>query len=202
MDLSFACLLSYLLGSVPFALLMVRLLAGVDVRSIGSGNVGATNASRAFKKARIPVFLLIYVLDFGKGLVPTLYFGSWLGAEGLTAQVLIGAAAILGHCTSPFLGFRGGKGVATSTGVFAVLTPIPLVCALGVFFALLLSTKKVYLGSLGIGLTLAIGSIIDGGSEAFGARLPVTVLCLLLAAFLFYTHRNNLRGHKPKQIPA
>jgi glycerol-3-phosphate acyltransferase PlsY len=188
---------AYLLGSVPFALILVRLVAGVDVREIGSGNVGATNAARAFgKRGRIPMFALIYVLDCAKGLLPTLLGPSLFGFTGspeLSYQVLFGAAAILGHCTSPFLGFRGGKGVATTTGVIAYLAPYVLVVAFAMFFAVLGLTRQVFLGSLALGMTLAVGVIVEDPSQAFATRWPLTVFSLVVALFLFYTHRSNIQ---------
>lgn len=196
MMLTLGLLAAYFLGSVPFALLTVRLLVGVDVREIGSGNVGATNACRAVgKHGRIPVFLLIYLLDFGKGLLPTMYGPGLLGVSSepeLAYQLLFGAAAILGHCTSPVLGFRGGKGVATTTGVVAFLAPYVLLAALAMFFVVLGITRQVFLGSLAIGLTLAAGVILQDPSAAFGARWPLTLFCSLVAVFLFYTHRSNI----------
>lgn len=205
MMLTLGLLAAYLLGSVPFALLTVRLLAGVDVREIGSGNVGATNASRAFsKRVQIPVFVLIYVLDCGKGLLPTMFGPGLFGesqAPELSHQVLFGAAAILGHCTSPFLGFRGGKGVATTTGVVACLSPVVLAAALGMFFVVFGLTRQVFLGSLAIGLTLAGGVILEDSSAAFHARWPLTVFCLLAAMFLFYTHRGNIQKMMSRSKP-
>ena len=99
---------------MPFALVVVRALKGVDVRTIGSGNVGATNASRAFasKGGRIGAFLAIYLLDAAKGFAPAWFGPALIGDAALGTGVALGAAAILGHVFTPFLGFRGGKGVA------------------------------------------------------------------------------------------
>lgn len=190
MDLLLGSIGAYLLGSIPFAYLLVRLLLGVDVRTIGSGNAGATNASRAFQPPwQIPVFLVIYVLDFAKGFLPTCCADAYfVGDRGPT--VIVGAATILGHCTSPFLGFKGGKGVATTTGVFAWLTPLVLGIALAVFLVVRGLTRQVFLGSICIGLTLAIGTIVTG--QAW----PVIVLALVIAASLFYTHRSNIRNYR------
>ncbi|MCA8955963.1 MAG: glycerol-3-phosphate acyltransferase [Planctomycetes bacterium] len=195
---------AYLIGSIPFALLMVRWVAGVDVRTIGSGNVGATNAARAFgKRGRLPAFLAIYLLDFAKGYLPAQFGPGLCGAEhGLLGPVLFGAAAILGHCTSPFLRFRGGKGVATSTGVFCVLTPAVLGVALLVFLAVFAATRQVFLGSLAIGLTLVIGTVVEDPSGAFGPRLPLTVFSSAVALFLVYTHRSNIRKFLTRRAPA
>ena len=110
--------------------------------------------------------------------------------------MLVGGATVLGHCTSPFLGFRGGKGVATTTGVFAFLQPLVLGIALLMFFLTRGFTRQVFLGSLAIGLTLAIGVILVEPATAFGERWPVTVFALAIAAFLFYTHRNNIRNFR------
>lgn len=197
----------FLLGSVPFAWLIVRLCKGVDVRTIGSGNVGATNASRAFagKGAQLAVFLLIYLLDAGKGLVavvlaavlqplPPLDLGMVWKPE-LPPIVAAGAAAVLGHVFTPWLRFRGGKGVATATGVMFALDWQVTAFALGVFLIVRVLTRIVFLGSLALGLALPIAAIALHRDDAFGDRLPVTMLCLLLAAFLFWTHRSNLKKH-------
>jgi glycerol-3-phosphate acyltransferase PlsY len=195
MTLALALLAAYLLGGVPFGLVLVRLLRGVDIRTLGSGNVGATNASRAFGRARVPMFLLFYVLDFAKGYVPARWFPALgLGAAdgGLGQAVALGAAAVLGHCFSPFLRFRGGKGVATTTGVFAAIEPLALGIALAVFFVVLGLTRRVFFGSLAIGITLALAVILREPATAFGARWPATALALAVAAFLVWTHRSNL----------
>ena len=102
------------------------------------------------------------MLDFAKGFVPALCFAAWfLEAPSLLAQVVFGACAVLGHCASPFLGLRGGKGVATTTGVFAAVDWLPFVIALAVFGLVLGISRKVYLGSLSLGLALGASSGID-----------------------------------------
>jgi len=198
MTLALGCLCAYVLGGVPFALLVVRLLLGVDVRRIGSGNVGATNASRAFNSrgGRLGSFLLIYLLDAAKGFVPA-WFGPGLlhSDTGPLAAVLLGAAAILGHVFTPFLQFRGGKGVATATGVLLALDWPAALAAFAVFFVVRALTGQVFFGSLALGLALAGAVVAFHPGDAFGGRLPITVLGVVLAAFLFWTHRHNLRQH-------
>ena len=187
---------AYVLGGVPFGLVLARVFAGVDIRSVGSGNVGATNASRAFRKPwSLIVFLLVYVLDFAKGFVPTAWFtDAMLGANALLGlRVLIGTAAVVGHCFSPFLGFKGGKGVATTTGVLAALDPIALLIGLAVFGIVFGATRVVALGSLALGVTLAAAVVLRDPTTAFQARWPVSAFALAIAAFLFYTHRDNIR---------
>jgi acyl phosphate:glycerol-3-phosphate acyltransferase len=195
MELTLGLVAAYLLGSIPFALLTVRVLAGVDIRKIGSGNVGASNAARAFgKKTKYLVFLLVYFLDFGKGFVASRFFTDWAGfGDEAFFRVLLGAAAILGHCTSPFLAFKGGKGVATATGVAFVLAWVPLLIGIAVYFVVMALFRQAFLGSLSLVVALTIGVMVEE-PEPFGAeRLPVTVFCLVLVVFLVYTHRSNIQ---------
>jgi glycerol-3-phosphate acyltransferase PlsY len=198
-----AAALAWLLGGIPFGLVLVRLFRGIDIRTVGSGNVGATNASRAFEgRLRLPVFLLIYVLDFLKGLVPTLWFPEAFGispSPGSWIPVGLGAAAVAGHCFSPYLRFRGGKGVATATGVFAALDPVALGVALATFLVVFKLTRQVYLGSLALGLSLAATVIAQDPEAALGERRPIAALSLAVAAFLFFTHRSNLTAARAKR---
>lgn len=204
MLLAACCLCAFLLGAVPWALLTVRLCKGVDLRTIGSGNVGATNASRAFasKAGRLVAFLAIYLLDAGKGFVPAWFGPAIAGGDAALAGVLLGASAILGHVFCPFLGWKGGKGVATATGVLLALDWRIALLSIGVFFVVRLLTGQVFFGSLALGLALAIGSVALEPADAFGARLPITVLCCAIAAFLFWTHRSNLAKHKSQKQKA
>jgi glycerol-3-phosphate acyltransferase PlsY len=191
------CVLAFLLGAVPFALFVVRAVKGIDVRTVGSGNVGATNASRAFAtpRGRLLGFAAIYALDAGKGFVPAWFGPAFTAGPPMLVGVLAGAAALLGHVFNPFLGFRGGKGVATATGALLALDWQVTVIAFGVFFVVRWATGHVFFGSLALGLALAGAAIVLHVESAFGARLPLTILCLALAAFLFWTHRSNLHKH-------
>lgn len=186
--LSFA----FLLGALPFAWLLVRVTKGIDVRTVGSGNAGATNASRAFatRGGRITAFLLVYLLDAAKGCTAVAVAG-----ESATLGVLCAAAAVLGHVFSPFLRFRGGKGVATATGALFALDWQVTVIALLVFFAVRLLTGHVFFGSLALGLALPLVVFVLHAPTAFGAHLPLFVLCCVLAVFLCWTHRSNLKKH-------
>ena len=200
MSLALVCLGAFLLGAVPFALLVVRVCKGVDVRTVGSGNVGATNASRAFatRRGQLTAFLGIYVLDALKGFAPALWGPqlAQVAADGALA-VGVGAAlcAVLGHVFTPFLGFRGGKGVATATGALFALDWRVTAIAIGVFFVVRLLTGHVFFGSIALGFALPVAAYALAPDAAFAARLPFTALCLLLAAFLLWTHRSNLRKH-------
>jgi glycerol-3-phosphate acyltransferase PlsY len=150
-------LAAYLLGAIPFAYLAGRLLQGIDIRQHGSGNVGATNVLRVLGKGPGAAVL---ALDMGKGWLaaawlPRLGAGSAAAAffSGASADqawwpCLLGLAAVLGHSYTVFLGFKGGKGVATSAGVFLGLAPWATLSVLGVFVAALLATRMVSVGSL------------------------------------------------------
>ena len=192
------CVLAFLSGAIPFALLVVRVCKGVDVRKVGSGNVGATNASRAFasKGGRLLAFLGIYLLDAGKGLLPALLLPAYVeGQDQLLVGVAVGAAAVLGHVFTPFLGFRGGKGVATATGVLLALDWRVTAIALGVFFVVRFATGHVFFGSIALGVALATAAIGLEPDAAFASRLPLTLLTLAMALFLIWTHRSNLKKH-------
>lgn len=199
MALVLGCLAGFALGSVPFALVVVWLCKRVDVRAIGSGNVGATNASRAFASpaGRLLAFLAIYLFDAGKGFAAALLGPRLAGAaDPLLAGALIGGATVLGHVFTPVLRFRGGKGVATATGVLLALDWQVAAVAIGTFLVVRVLTGQVFLGSLALGVALAAAAILLHPGEAFAARLPVTALCCALAAFLFWTHRSNLQKYR------
>jgi len=198
MTLALGCLLAFVLGGVPWAYVVVRVCKGMDVRTVGSGNVGATNASRTFvtKRGRLVAFVAIYLLDATKGFLPVLFAPAWIDPDReLLVGVLLAASAVLGHIFTPFLNFRGGKGVATVTGALFALDWQATGIAIAVFFVVRLLTGHVYLGSLALGLALAAASILLHPANAFDERLPVTVLCCLLGVLLFWTHRSNLARH-------
>jgi glycerol-3-phosphate acyltransferase PlsY len=176
-------------GAIPFGVLIAR-RRGVDIRAHGSGNIGATNVSRVLG-ARAGVVVL--VLDAVKGALPTaaaLAAGPAPGAPGApdAARVvaLTGLAAILGHCFSPFLRGRGGKGVATALGVFVVIAPAHVGVAAAVFAAVLGATRVPALGSLAASLAISVGLVVtEGGS-------PYAALACATTALLVFTHRSNL----------
>lgn len=174
-------ILSYLLGSIPTGYLL-GLSYGVDVRQTGSGNIGATNVARALGKARGAATLLA---DAAKGWIPV-YVAIQLGL-GETAVALAGSAAFLGHLYPVYLKFRGGKGVATATGVLLALMPMAVLVLIGVFIVALLASRMVSLGSIGAALAAPIAvwllqySLVDTGLAAF------------LATMVILRHRSNLQ---------
>lgn len=169
----------FLMGAIPFGVLIAR-RRGVDIRAHGSGNIGATNVTRVLGATAGAIVL---VLDALKGAVPT-WLALRLDAEPAVVMAA-GAAAIAGHCFSPFLGFKGGKGVATALGVFLVLAP-ELVAIAAVVFALVLRITRVpALGSLAAVATIC-GLLLGRGD------MPAATLALGTLALLLYTHRTNL----------
>jgi glycerol-3-phosphate acyltransferase PlsY len=189
MHLALALPLSFAVGSIPFGWLAFRTLRGQDVRQVGSGNIGATNVARQFGGPwRYVVFFAIYLFDMGKGFGPVRFL-----AGGATAGALVGLAAVAGHCFSPFLRFKGGKGVATASGVLLALDWLAFLVAIAVFGLTLLTTRVVALSSILLGFALALTVILREPATAFAGRLPVTLLSIFLALFLVWTHRSNLR---------
>src|SRR5947209_2958392 len=138
-----AILFSYLLGAVPFGFVVAR-LRGVDIFHAGSGNIGATNVGRVLGRK---FGLFVFVLDFLKGAVPVALVRHYL-PDVPWAAVAAGLAAFLGHMFPVYLGFRGGKGVATGTGVVAVLLPGPTAVAVLVWISVLVATRYVSLASV------------------------------------------------------
>ena len=179
---------SYLLGAVPFGLVLVRLLKGVDLRQVGSGNIGATNAMRVLGK---PLGLVAFFLDAGKGFVPTLFFAAQAAAfdeilSGLAAS-LCGIAAVLGHCFPVYLGFKGGKGVATACGAVVGVDPMVFVISGTVWIVTLVVTRFVSVASIAMGVAFPIAAaVLDGDQPAFVGS------CALLTLLIILRHRMNI----------
>lgn len=196
-------LLAYLLGGVPFGWIVARVAKGVDLRTIGSGATGATNCSRLWTGGRsVAVFLLVFALDFGKGLLGGLFslslaghIGDSLGATApaLTLQVLCGLATVLGHVFTPYLSFRGGKGVAATFGVVTALAPLSSLYGLGAWGVLVAITRYMSLGSLAAVFVMPVTYWLDNGTQVFRSRLGVLAFLVALAAFVFWRHRENIR---------
>jgi glycerol-3-phosphate acyltransferase PlsY len=180
-----ALLASYLLGSLPTSHLVSRLIAKIDLREHGSGNLGATNLYRVLGwKYAVPVALF----DMGKGVVPVLVFAPAVADSQLLA-ILCGVAAILGHVFSVFVGFKGGKGVATAGGVMLALTPLALAVAAAVWALLLLLTGYVSVGSIAAAAVLPVAVYL--------LERPATPELIWIdaavAAGVIFLHRGNIQ---------
>lgn len=179
---SVAVILSYALGSVPTGLWLGLKLRGVDIRQHGSKNIGATNTFRVLGKG---LGVLTLAGDILKGWVPVVLFAQLDTWEYL--PVLCGLAAILGHTFSLFLWFRGGKGVATSTGVFLGLAPVPTLIAGGVFAIVFAATRMVSAGSISAAAAM-IAAVF-----AIATPVPVRIVTVLVAVLVIVKHHANIR---------
>jgi glycerol-3-phosphate acyltransferase PlsY len=193
---------SYLVGSIPFGLLIARWVAGVDLRTVGSGNIGATNASRIVGNTWGAFVLL---LDALKGLLPTLLAAPFSGvptAEATHAMVLAGVCAILGHTFPVWLGFRGGKGVATALGVAAVLSPWGTLTAFVSFVVVMLTARIVSLGSIVAALAFAGYQLATLPHPWSATQWSLTLFSIAVPALIIVRHRANivrlLRGEEAR----
>ena len=179
-------LIAYAVGSIPAAYLAGK-AAGVDLRAQGSGNLGATNVVRVLG---LRTGLVVFAVDLAKGAAPVALLPRFLPGAAANPWLAIayGAAAIIGHTRPLWLGFRkGGKGVATACGVFLALAPAPTLVVVAVFAAAFGATGYVSLGSLAAAATLP--ALVWA---ARGARAPVFAVSVVIAAFVFWTHRPNM----------
>jgi len=174
-------LASYLLGSVPTGYLLVRLSGKRDVRKFGSGSTGATNVLRVKGwKAALPVA----VFDFLKGFLPVFLANRWFADPAFAA--VCGLLAVIGHCYPFSIGFRGGKGVATSLGAFAAIAWAPCLGSLGLFFLVAGLTRLVSLGSILGSLAFPAILLASGGSAS------LTAVSFGIAALVVLRHRTNI----------
>jgi glycerol-3-phosphate acyltransferase PlsY len=192
--------LAYVLGSVPFGLI-VGLARGIDPRKAGSGNIGATNVGRLLGGK---FFALVFTLDLLKGLLPALA-ASWIVhrrgevADGRTYALwlLVGFAAIAGHMFSLFLKFKGGKGVATSAGVMLGVWPyytIPAVAAIAMWGIVFTIWRIISLASMAGAVAFPIAYAIVWGTrgELLGQRWPLLAFSVLVGAMVVWKHRSNI----------
>ena len=197
-------LLSYLVGSIPGSVWLGKALHGIDLREHGSGNAGATNAFRVLGwKAGV----LATVVDLGKGLLASgviatlriddLPSGFAVWHIETVVRLVAGVAAVIGHMYPVWAGFRGGKGVNTSAGVLIALSPLTMIITLGVFAAVLLSSRYVSLASLSAAVafpsTIAIRRYVFGVDSIDPSLL---FFGILMALTIFYAHRANIRRLK------
>jgi glycerol-3-phosphate acyltransferase PlsY len=211
MHWSVAALVAFACGSIPFGPIVAR-LRGIDLRTVGSGNIGATNVGRAlgWKWG-----VLVYVLDAIKGAAPVLAAGAMAGILGKPADevapadmwwwLLMPIAAVLGHMFSPFVGFKGGKGVATGSGAMLAVWPTltgPLLVAIGLWAVLLAATRYMSVASMAaaisIPLTVAAAAAIRTGDGTPDGELPIRhalpaiIVTGGVALLVVWKHRPNI----------
>lgn len=184
-------LLAYLVGAIPTSYIGGRLVRGIDLRAHGSGNLGATNTFRVLGwKAALPVL----IVDVAKGWFPAAWFVHWDGSPAAAWALAYGAAAVLGHVFSPYVAFKGGKGVATSSGMLLALAPFAVLVGLVVWLVVVFATRIVSLASLAAAAVVpVVVYFVYGVGPIFG-------LCIAVAVFIVFAHRANvgrlLRGEE------
>ncbi len=181
-------LLSYLLGSIPSAVMVGKLTKGIDVRDYGSGNAGATNTFRVLGwKIAIPVLLI----DVGKGLLAVELYNifnlTWLP---IPTKIILGLLAVVGHIFPLFAKFRGGKGIATLLGVVIALSPITVLYTLIVFVLTFAITNYISLSSILSGLALPIIYYFTHKSDL---NYPLLIFFIFIFFLVIYTHRSNIK---------
>ena len=199
-----AVLVSYLLGALPFGFLFAR-MKGIDLRAVGSGNIGATNTIRALGKGW---GVTAFFLDFAKGLVPVLWIAPFASGEvpgggtldPRTVQVLCATAAVLGHCFPVYLGFKGGKGVATGCGAIVGVDPLVFLGAGAVWLAVMLVLRYVGLASILMGVSFPLLAAWRHPGDR-----PFWIGASLLTLLIVVRHRANIgrmiAGTEPRSRP-
>ena len=182
MSLIFLLAAGYLIGAIPTGILLTRLVGGEDIRKAGSGNIGATNVYRV---AGRKLGVITLVGDALKGVLPLLLAIYAFNFSGF-ALALVGLAAFLGHCYPVYLGFKGGKGVATALGVFLVLSPQAILCAFVVFACVLWRWRYISLASVSAAAAAPFLVLIFAGSFGF------FIVTLIIAGIVIWRHRENI----------
>jgi len=179
---------AYLLGAVPWGLVLTRWRGDADIRCLGSGNIGATNVARLAGRS---LGIATLALDMLKGALPVYVAGAWMGTTGPSGQALMGVAAtaaFLGHLFPIYLRFRtGGKGVATAFGCFLVMSPAACLCSFLAFCLVFGGSRRVSAGSLAAAAVLPVAVFLWSRSGYF------TASALLMAILIFFRHGANIR---------
>ena len=179
---------AYIVGATPFGFVVGK-LRGVDIRQVGSGNIGATNVLRTFGK---PLGLLVFLLDFLKGLVPALLAKLWFPDAPLV-PILAALATILGHNYTFWLGFKGGKGIATSAGALVALMPIAVLGGGLVWLVTYYTTRYVavasMVGAVSVPVVLAVQQAVTGSWNR-----PLLGPAVFIALMAIYRHKSNIRN--------
>jgi glycerol-3-phosphate acyltransferase PlsY len=198
-----AGLLSYFVGAIPSGYLLVKVKTGKDVRTMGSGNIGATNVARALGT---PWFFPVFIADFFKGFAPVFWLAPWVAVQWrcpscsapmVTLAVFCALLALVGHMWPVYLGFRGGKGVATVGGILFAMNWIAALIAIGVWGLVVLLFRYVSLGSLVAAVALPVAHQLTARyvMSRWAGETPwvMTVFLAVAAALVIFRHRANLK---------
>lgn len=180
-ELILMIIIGYAIGSIPFSYLIPKWMGRIDIRQHGSGNTGTTNVVRTLG---LKIGIVAFLGDFLKGIIPTaigLFFFSTLGG------IIGGGLAILGHCYSVWLKFKGGKGIATSAGVLLILMPLTLIILLTIQFIIIFATKIMSLASISSAILLPIFTAL------FYSNDELLYFSILLALFVIFKHKDNIK---------
>ncbi|MFK5927412.1 MAG: glycerol-3-phosphate 1-O-acyltransferase PlsY [Desulfuromusa sp.] len=182
MTLFFLLIAAYLIGAIPTGVILTRLVGGEDIRSAGSGNIGATNVYRV---AGRKLGIITLVGDCLKGVIPLLIAqqGFNLAGQGIA---LVALAAFIGHCYPVYLGFKGGKGVATALGIFLVISPLSVPCILILFIVVLWKWRYISLASISAAAAIPLLVLF------FESSFPLFVATLIITAIVIWKHRANI----------
>ena len=182
MTLFFLLLAAYLIGAIPSGILLTKLTGGEDIRKVGSGNIGATNV---YRTAGRKLGIITLLGDCLKGVLPLLVSIHLFNVTS-SELALIAAAAFLGHCYPIYLGFKGGKGVATALGVFLVLSPLSILCALILFGLILWRWRYISLASI------SAAAVVPCLVLLFEQSAPLFAASVLISSIVIWRHRENI----------
>ncbi|PYO96443.1 MAG: acyl-phosphate glycerol 3-phosphate acyltransferase [Gemmatimonadetes bacterium] len=184
MNAVLAILAAYLLGATPTSYIAGKLGRGIDLREHGSKNLGATNVYRVLGwRYAIPVALI----DAAKGAIPVVILGAWANGPAWFS-VALGLAAVMGHIFSPYVGFKGGKGVATAAGMFLALAPLAVVISLPIWMAALWLSGYVSVASLAVAVLFPAWVWLTTRDQPYAVWAAVA-----LAVIIVYSHRHNIQ---------
>lgn len=200
MNYAIVFIVSYLIGAVPIGVIVGKATRGVDIRKLGSGNIGATNVFRILGPGPAT---LVMIGDIAKGLAAVLLATKFLhGPHASLMVIAAGLLSIVGHTASPFIGFKGGKGVATSLGVIIGMNWLIAAIAFGLWVVFVAITRYVSIAS--ITATFSVPIMMHFSQQLFGTAVPrpFTIFALVAAHLILLKHRSNihrlLKGKEPK----
>ncbi|MGA1826277.1 MAG: glycerol-3-phosphate 1-O-acyltransferase PlsY [bacterium] len=183
MRIFFILLTSFVCGSIPTGYIAVKKCKGVDIRKVGSGNIGSTNVKRIAGRR---ISIITQIVDILKGTIPTMIAKLLFHSTALSFAT--GFCAIAGHCFTPFLGFKGGKGVNTTIGAFIVLAPLCTLISIGIYFIFRLTTHIVSVGSIAFALSLVSCIIIS----SYSSSIYPSLFTIAVALLIIVQHRANI----------
>jgi len=187
-------LLSYVLGSIPWSIILSRIVKGIDIRNYGSGNAGATNV---FRVLGWKLGIIVLILDILKGFIATRYLSQIqidpVPLHYQSLQILAGAMAIAGHIWTIFAGFKGGKGVGAGAGMLLGLNPVAALSCICIFIIVLLITRIVSISSMIAAISFPLILVLIKNCTNQLVTSPLIYFSAILALLIIFTHRTNIK---------